>query len=180
MYFGAVSFSTLFLQILFVSILFCVVVSALVYVWVDDFDGDMLYEDWTTGLLSSGIGYLGGVSGGSLTVVPYGGSGWCGVSFERLYEVIGDFDFSVDWFWSTGGYVNIVIGLVVEDGSEIDIFFSDFYSGCSGEVFSVRLDGEWLGIGHFDCSGFGTTFISRSGDIVTIFYVGIVGFASFF
>jgi len=173
-----VSICTLFQRTFLMGSLVCLVASTQAHAWVDDFDGDSLHEDWITGLLSAGTGYSGGVSGGSLTVAPYGGSGWRGVSFERPYEADGDFSFSVDWSWSTGGYANLLIGVVSEDGSEVDTHFSDSHSGCSGETFSVRLDGESSGIGHPDCSGSGTTSISRIGDTLTISYTGTAGSAS--
>jgi hypothetical protein len=67
------------------------------------FDGDSLHGDWTTELTGDGTGYCCGVPGGSLTVDPAGGSSWHGTVFERPYAADGDFDFSADWSWTTGG-----------------------------------------------------------------------------
>jgi MYXO-CTERM domain-containing protein len=148
------------------------------HAWVDDFDGDSLHEDWTTELVDVATGYCCGVSGGSLTINPAGGGSWKGVTFERPYSADGDFDFSAAWSWTTGGYANIVIGVIAADGSEMSSIFSDSHTGCSGETFAVSLDGERLGIGHPACSGSGVTSISRTGDTMTVSYTGSEGSAS--
>ncbi len=166
------------LRALFLSTLLCAAAGAPAHAWVDDFDGDTLHEDWEITLLSAGTGYSGGVSGGSLTVDPHGGSGWRGVGFERPYVAEGDFEFSTDWSWSTGGYAHIVIGLIGVDGTELHTVFSDSHTGCSGESFSARLYGERAEVGSQPCSGSGTTSIRRSGDTVTISYAGSAGSAS--
>ena len=162
----------------FLVSLFSLTLISPAHAWVDDFDGDSLHEDWTTELVDDATGYCCGVSGGKLSVDPAGGSSWHGANFERPYSADGDFAFSADWSWSTGGYANIVIGVIAADGSEMSSIFSDSHTGCSGETFAVSLDGERLGIGHPACSGSGVTSISRTGDTMTVSYTGSEGSAS--
>jgi hypothetical protein len=161
----------------FIVALFSLTLISPAHAWVDEFDGDSLHENWTTELLDVATGFSGGVSGGRLSAAPYGGGGWRGVSFERPYEAEGDFNFSADWSWNTGGHANIVIGVVTADGTNVGTVFSDSHYGCSGETFSVRVYGEREEIGSQPCSGSGTTSISRSGDTLTISYSGTAGSA---
>ena len=178
MYSVAMKMGSLFQQAWLLGTLGCLAASTPAHAWEDGFAGDSLHEDWTMELLSAGTGYSGGVYGGELTVDPYGGSGWRGVGFTRPYSAEGDFAFSAEWSWSTGGYASIVIGVIGVDGSEATTVFSDSHSGCWGESFGPRLNDVRAEVGSAPCSGSGTTSISRSGDTVTITYVGTAGYAS--